>query len=402
MGTFGGMSPHRIVNENRSQSNSAPNDLFDWYLPVSLVRQPVILKCSSQPEINVEFCQKMVCAVVCIFLFLIWPSTGLSVGLSCRDSLQPGQIHGDKFSWTRSQRAVDTQYGKIERLVAAHDQTDPGLKASILSSFQRVESSEFQIDRGLGIAFREFCGIGEIDESSHSLTRSLGRLDGKSHILDLGAGVFNFADELTRRFDRQWATRFQNYWGTQFGDVVALITHFEKVGFPQLTGVTLVDLDQKDFKWKPTLDQVPTWGQISSNGKLHPIVGRYFEELKPSELLRDFSGFDLVIDSSGVLAYTLNLPRVLQILTTIMPEGSELWMRNNFQKVIPKDQTEPIGQTEYIGSLPGFEIISHSNFEVKRGAFPLLRRTHDAFVVPDLELISLADGHPPVVTYRER
>ena len=192
-----------------------------------------------------------------------------------------------------------------------------------------VEGSNFQVDRGLSDYLFDFTTDVVRDGISirYGLEDSLSKLDGNSHILDLGAGLLRFADQYTMEPLKALKEIFRNHYGRNHGETpleVSLRMHEPA----HVTCVTMADLDQEHDVYTGR-----TWKnfqQHQSNKKLTALVGRYFEKIPSVELVGSHGSFDVVLDNMGVFAYTLNLGLVTEKVASTMKPGGELWLRKNY------------------------------------------------------------------------
>jgi len=283
-----------------------------------------------------------------------------------------------------------SQFGN---LVAPHNQNNAELAAELKKVFTRVKSSHFEVGRGIADYF-DYLRDGSQKENLAvlSFAKSLLKLGPHSHVMDIGAGMLKPLIDLSGDFT-EMGHSLSEYWKNP--EILNAAKHLLKNGAPNMTGVTMVDFNQNEFSYVE--NGRISKQEITSNPKIHSILGRYFEDVPNSELTQKFGKVDLVVDLSGVLAYSLNHSLVIEKLAAIMKPGAELWMRANLVKVeTPYGTVLPID--EYIGTLPGFKL----NLSAKdaKGFGALLTRTIEPFKRTNLELISVSDNQPPPTFYR--
>lgn len=290
-------------------------------------------------------------------------------------------------------------------LVAYHNGSNEDLKGEIAKAFISTEESKFEVGRNAD-QYADTFHNGENEEivSGYftsvayplSLGKSLLRLNKSSHVMDGGCGMFGALMQMTGPHFAEEAA----YVGTDVNrgqtDYAAAAGKFQQEGAPNMTGITMVNFDQDKFIWAPQFRSKKR--EILANPKIQPFFDRYFEQISNEELTSKFGKVDLFLDLSGVLAYTLNLPLVLEKLAMIMKAGGQIWMRENLVKVQLPDGSI-VSLQDYMGHVPGFKRMTPSN--AQEPGF-LFERTTDQFIKPDLELTSLKTSNPNRTLYRVR
>jgi len=234
--------------------------------------------------------------------------------------------------------------------------------------------------------------LGTPAEFPFSLGKSLAKLNGKSHVVDLGAGVFIFISEYLDNLES--LRKMCHYYGEEnmgMGPAVwePLLVPENR---PNFTGVTTDDFTRVHGSRLRGKLVFPSLQDLAANPKINALVGRFFESLSKEDLISKFGNADLVIDHFGVFAYTLNLGRVIFQVAEIMNPGSEFWFQHSFQKIhFPdgKSMTVP----EFLIHTGLFESPSINFLESVGDAIPifptLLVRTKMAAFSPSLYLNDL-------------
>jgi hypothetical protein len=335
-------------------------------------------------------------------IYFVMTGFALSIAVSLSASAK-GDFEDAKWVSERCNQALKVARVIEPDLVARHDPDSQKLKNAITQVFVYTELSIFEVGRGISEYVSYYHnGVTEIYKNGYyqrvpyeeSLGKSFLKLGPNSHIMDLGAGMLAPAMEINSKDLVHNAEAIVEEYPS-YSDFLLAAEKFQKDGAPNTTAITMVDFAQEKFFWKPVNKH--TVEEIFKNPKLEPLFGRYFELIPNSELIAKFGMVNLFLDLSGVLAYTLNLPLVLEKIAAISNEGAEIWMRDNLVKIRLKDGTI-ISQAEYIGRVKGFKRMTDPN--VKAGAF-LYERTGEAFVKPNLELIDLKPSNPNITLYQE-
>ena len=133
-------------------------------------------------------------------------------------------------------------------------------------------------------------------------TGRLLRIDGRDHVMDLGAGEAVFAAELAGE---------RSIVGHKMDRKLRTLKRRASKTLPKVTAVTY-KLKNRD---------------VVESENFRPLKGRYFENIPDDELLGDFGKVTLATDMMGVLAYTASPSVVLRKLHTILADKGELYLR---------------------------------------------------------------------------
>jgi hypothetical protein len=203
-----------------------------------------------------------------------------------------------------------------------------------------IALSVFSVHRDLRYYLLDFqsgktSGNGNIPQ--FSLAHSLIKLHHDSHVLDLGAGLLLFVDQYGNNpiGKLQWV---RELCGVRcFGPIISeLLEHIKMQGGPNLTGITMTDLDNTFGTWG---EQARPLKLIRENGKVNALTGRYFEDIPVQDITGKFGKVDLAVDNYGIFAYTMNLGITTEKVATVMKTGSELWLVKDYCMVALSNRT---------------------------------------------------------------
>ena len=182
------------------------------------------------------------------------------------------------------------------------------LRLKLRSYFkQNIEQSKFNVGRGVEDYYailklrnsREATG-----QAEDSLENTVSQLKPSSHVVDLGAGTFQFINDLAA-----------------------------SAGSPNFTGITMTDLSRRYFGYEGREIIVPKREDLARNPKINVIEGKYFEEIPNAKITSQFGQADLVVDLFGVLTYSMNLGLSIEKISSLLKAGGDLWMGTDYSKI---------------------------------------------------------------------
>jgi hypothetical protein len=294
----------------------------------------------------------------------------------------------------------DPRVAKLSSKLSAKEKLE--LREQLYDYYNRIiKNSRFTVDRGL----LDYLHYMKQDWGSPrmSLSNSLSRLKGNSHVLDLGAGMMKFIEEMLQPYTINYIKSIvAGGRDVVIGSSEALIKNLEENGPPNFTGVTMADFSTKHYTTLEKELKFLTPEELHQNKKINPLIGEYFENIPEKEISGKFGGVDLVVDYYGVLAYTLNLPVVIAKIADVMKPGGDLWMMGARQTVAMRDG-RTISIPEYLVETGLFEWVENNGAHID-GMPDLVRRTNKPTYPIDLELESFwvaSGGGTPTVVWRE-
>ena len=197
---------------------------------------------------------------------------------------------------------------------------------------QNIRKSKFDVTRGVDDYFLHF-SLSDFDWSTNdyvhvdSLITTLARLGSSSHVIDLGAGTFQFLYSMATR-PTEVLSEFERKRGPhRWGNINSLLRANSEKGIPNFTGISVTDLSQRYFRpYEKTEVRVPDPYELTSHSKINALIGRYFEEIPMDQIISRFGKADVVIDLYGVLTYTMNLGWSIEKVANLMKTDGDLWL----------------------------------------------------------------------------
>lgn len=238
-----------------------------------------------------------------------------------------------------------------------------------------VEKSSFIVGRGFSAYLTDFSNtvFQNGEPVQYRLEDSLSKLNSRSNILDLGAGLLRFADQYTTEGLAVLARIYDGKYGNYYFEDTKLGQALRQHGPAHVTAVTMADLNQahnvyNGETWK-------TLEQHQKNPKITALFGRYFEEIPNPELTGKHGSFDLVTDNFGVFAYSLNMGLVIEKVASVMKPGGELWLRGSAGGSFVV-QGEQMSGAKFLVRTGLFEAVNFSLDDQHTGDKLLFRRTN--------------------------
>ena len=231
------------------------------------------------------------------------------------------------------------------------------LKMKLRSYFkENIEQSKFDVGRGayhydVILRVHSHSGGAVVD----SLASTLSRLDQSSHVVDLGAGTFQFINDVSSN---------------------ALA--------PNFTGITMTDLSGHYEGHGGREIKVPKREDLLRNSKVNAIEGKYFEEVPNAEITSNFGQADLVIDLYGVLTYSMNLGLAIEKVAAVLKPGGDLWLATDKSKIHIEERE--VSLTQFLVEIGLFEIVATNEGQATINKVSHLQRTSKGFSKLDLRL----------------
>jgi hypothetical protein len=268
------------------------------------------------------------------------------------------------------------------------DPANPGLLKSILHYLNSVITpSRFEIHRGFW-AYVDILNRYYYPEREHGLIQSLAKLRPDAHVMDTGAGYGRFIMDFFSDPNFAWLRR---------NNLSALADQFKSGGLPRFTGVTLTDVSKvlTDVTSTRSTEIRLQFQSMVANPQVQFFMGRLFEKIPVEELIAKFGRTDLIVDSYGVLSYTLNLPLTLRKMFAIMKPGSELATGPTRQFIQLRDGRE-ISLLEFLKGIDGIQVT-----DLNDGGRMIITKLREDIVIPDMVLTGFQPmSKPPKIIWK--